>query len=187
MDDDGDLTSLRGQLLIASASLLDPNFHRAVVLVTEHTEEGAMGLVLNRPSPISVSDAVPHFGALVGDDDRVYIGGPVQPEAVVALAELEDESAAVAMAVGDIGFLPSDVDPDEIAPAVRRVRVYAGYAGWGAGQLESELEDSAWILEQAEPEDVFSAAPEGLWSEVLRRKGGPYAVLALMPPDPSMN
>jgi putative transcriptional regulator len=187
VDDDGDFTSLKGQLLIASAGLLDPNFHRTVVLVTEHTEEGAMGLVVNRPSPISVSEAVPHFGALAADDDRVYIGGPVQPEAVVALAELEDESAAAAIALGDIGFLPSDADPDEIAPSVRRVRVYAGYAGWGAGQLESELEDSAWILEPAQSEDVFSPEPEGLWSEVLRRKGGQYAVLALMPPDPSMN
>ena len=187
MDDDGDFTSLKGQLLIASASLVDPNFHRTVVLVTEHAEEGAMGVVLNRRSSISVSEAVPHLGSLTGDDDWVYLGGPVQPEAVVALAELEDESAAAALAFGEVGFLPSDADPDEIAPAVRRVRVFAGYAGWAAGQLESELEESAWILEPAEPEDVFSSAPESLWSEVLRRKGGPYAVLALMPPDPSMN
>ena len=183
---DDDFTSLKGQLLIASAGLIDPNFHRTVVLVTEHTEEGAMGVVLNRPSPIAVSDAVPHFGELV-EDDRVFLGGPVQPEAAVALAELDDESAAAAIAFEDIGYLPANVDPGEIAGTVRRVRVYAGYAGWGAGQLESELEESAWILEPAEREDVFASDPDGLWSAVLRRKGGPFAVLALMPPDPSMN
>lgn len=187
MDGDDDFTSLKGELLIASAGLLDPNFHRTVVLVTEHTDEGAMGLVLNRPSPIPVTEAVPHFGRLAGADDRIYLGGPVQPEAVVALAELADESVSAALVLDGIGFLPSDADPDEIAPAVRRVRIFAGYAGWAAGQLESELEDSAWITEPAESEDVFSVAPDGLWSEVLRRKGGPFAVLALMPPDPSMN
>jgi putative transcriptional regulator len=179
--------SLKGQLLIASSSLFDPNFRRTVVLVTEHTEEGAMGVVLNRPSPIAVADAVPHLAELADEDDHVFIGGPVQSEAVVALAELDDESLAAAIAFDDVGFLPADGDPDELAPSVRRLRVFAGYAGWAGGQLEAELEESAWILEPAATEDVFSSDPEDLWSAVLRRKGGPYAVLALMPPDPSLN
>ena len=182
-----DFVSLRGQLLIASPGLLDPNFHRTVVFVTEHTEEGAMGLVLNRPSDVAVSRGVPRFGALVENAAPVYIGGPVQPEAVVALAELEDPGEAAAIVMEDIGFLRADADPDALAGEVRRARIFAGYSGWGAGQLEAELEESSWIVEQAEPDDVFTLAPDALWSAVLRRKGGTYAVIAMMPPDPSVN
>ena len=184
---DVDFESLRGQLLVASPALVDPNFDRTVVLVTEHTEAGAMGLVLNRPSNVAVAEAVPHLAELVEDGAPVYVGGPVQSEAVVALAELDDPSEAAALALGDIGFLRADADAGELAAGVRRARIYAGYAGWGAGQLESELEESAWIVEPAEPGDVFTSAPDGLWSAVLRRKGGTYAVIAMMPPDPSVN
>jgi putative transcriptional regulator len=182
-----ELDSLRGQLLIAAATLLDPNFHRTVVLVTEHNEEGAMGLVLNRPSAVAVAEAVPQLEELVEEDARVYIGGPVQPQAAIALAELEDPSEAAVIAFGDIGFIRADADADELAHTVRRARVYAGYSGWGAGQLEAELEAEAWITEPAEPDDVFSSAPAGLWSKVLQRKGGPFALLARMPVDPSLN
>jgi putative transcriptional regulator len=181
-----ELDSLRGQLLVASPALLDPNFARTVVLVTEHNEEGAMGLVLNRPADIAVAEAVPHLAPLVGDGAPVYVGGPVQPQAVLALADLEDPSEAVALALAGIGFLPADVDPGELE-GVKRARVYAGYAGWGVGQLESELEEGAWIVEPAAAEDIFSDDAGGLWSAVLRRKGGTYAVLALMPADPSVN
>ena len=179
--------SLKGQLLVASPALVDPNFRRTVVLVTEHTAEGAMGVVLNRPSPIGVADAVPHLGCLAAEGERVYVGGPVQPEAVVALAELDDPSLAAAVAFANVGYLPADCDPDVLVDAVRRVRVFAGYAGWGAGQLDGELEEPAWILEEAQVEDVFVADADGLWSAVLRRKGGPYALLATMPPDPTLN
>jgi putative transcriptional regulator len=180
--------SLRGHLLIASPGLLDPNFVRTVVLVTEHTEEGAMGLVLNRPSEVAVGDAVPHLAGMVGEGDPVFVGGPVQREAVVALAELEDPSEAAALALGDgIGFLRADADPEELRGKTGRARVFAGYSGWGAGQLEAELDEPAWIVEPAEPEDVFTPDPDGLWSAVLRRKGGTFAVIALMPPDPSLN
>ena len=179
--------SFQGQLLIASPSLLDPNFHRTVVLVTEHTEEGAMGLVLNRPADVAVLQAAPKLAPLVEESARLHIGGPVQQEAVVVLAELDDPSQAALVVLGDVGFLSADADPHELAGALRRARVFVGYAGWSAEQLESELEESAWILEPAEREDVFAADPEGLWSAVLRRKGGSFAAPALMPPDPSVN
>jgi putative transcriptional regulator len=117
----------------------------------------------------------------------VYVGGPVQQEAVVALAELEDPSVAAAIAFERVGYLPADVDPGELADAVIRLRIFAGYSGWGAGQLEGELAESAWIVEPATVEDVFAPDPDRLWSSVLRRKGGPYAVLATIPPDPSLN
>ena len=182
-----DESSLKGQLLIASATLLDPNFRRTVIVVTEHNEDGAMGLVLNRPSPIRVADAIPKLAELVDAGTPVFIGGPVQPEAVVALAEIDDPEASAAIAFADIGFLRPDVAPEELAGAVRRVRVFAGYSGWSPGQLEAELEEEAWILEPVAPGDVFSERPDDLWSAVLGRKGGQFTLLARMPEDPSVN
>jgi putative transcriptional regulator len=177
--------SLQGQLLIATPALLDPNFRRTVVLVTAHTDEGAMGLVLNRPTPATVADAVPHLEQVVGDDQRVFLGGPVETSAVTALAELEGAEPVVEVFAG-VGFLPAELD-EETERATRRARVFAGYAGWGDGQLEAELGESAWILEPAQADDVFSAEPEALWSDVLARKGGEYRLLSLMPADPSVN
>jgi putative transcriptional regulator len=179
--------SLRGQLLIASATLVDPNFQRTVVLVAEHSDEGAMGVVLNRPSPVIAAEAVPILASLVGDAEPVYVGGPVQPGAVVALAEYEEPDLAAAIAFADVGFLPAEADSDELAGTLRRVRVYAGYAGWSPGQLEAELEEEAWIVEPAVADDVFASDADLLWPAVLTRKGGQFALLARMPLDPSVN
>jgi len=177
--------SLQGQLLIASPALLDPNFRRSVVLVTAHDLEGAMGLVLSRPTPATVAEAVPHLAHLVTDDEPVFLGGPVETQVVTALAELDGVDPAMHV-FGSIGFLPAELD-DETELAARRARVFAGYAGWSEGQLETELSESAWIVEPALVEDVFSERPEELWSAVLHRKGGEFRVLALMPEDPSVN
>jgi putative transcriptional regulator len=172
--------SLRGRLLVAGPTLLDPNFHRAVVLVAEHGEAGAMGVVLNRPSETAVADAVPELAPLA-DGDPVYVGGPVAPGSLLALAELEDPDDASELVLDRVGFVQ---DPE--AP-VRRGRIFVGYAGWSAGQLEAELAAESWIVLEAEPDDVFAPEPEELWSDVLRRQGGALAVLATMPPDPSLN
>ena len=178
--------SLQGRLLVASPTLLDPNFRRTVVLIAVHGDEGAMGVVLNRPAPASVAEAVPHLEHLVADGDSVFVGGPVQPEAVTALAEVDDRDSLALHVFDGIGFLPAELgDVDE--PPTRRARVFAGYAGWGDGQLEAELGESAWIVEPARPEDVFSERPAELWSEVLRRKGGEFRLLATMPEDPTLN
>jgi putative transcriptional regulator len=179
--------SLRGQLLIASATLLDPNFQRTVVLVAEHSDEGAMGVVLNRPSPVNAAEAVPILAGLAGEDDVVYVGGPVQPGAVVALAEYDEPDDAAAIAFGNVGFLAAEADAEALAGTLRRVRIYAGYAGWSPGQLEAELAEEAWIVEPAEADDVFTDDPDGLWPAVLTRKGGQFALLARMPLDPSVN
>jgi putative transcriptional regulator len=182
-----DFDTLRGQLLVAAPALVDPNFRRTVVLVTEHSEEGAMGVVLNRATPVAVSEAVPHLGELAGDDAVVYVGGPVQPEAVVALAEFEDPAQAASIAFEAVGYVRAEAEPGELHGAVGRLRVFAGYAGWTAGQLDAELEESAWIVEPALVDDVFSDSPETLWSDVLRRKGGEFRIMATMPDDPSLN
>jgi putative transcriptional regulator len=173
--------TLRGQLLVAAPILHDPNFHRTVVLVAEHGEEGAMGLVLNRPTDTSVGDALPELVSLTGVAEPVYVGGPVALESVLAVAELDDPDDASELLFGSVGFVQ---EPDV---PVLRGRVYVGYAGWSAGQLEEELEEESWLVLPAEPDDLFSDDADGLWSAVLRRQGGPYALLALMPPDPSLN
>jgi putative transcriptional regulator len=178
--------SLRGQLLVASPALIDPNFHRTVVLVTEHSEEGAAGLVLNRPSLVEVAIAVPQLEEVMDDDEQVWVGGPVEPEAVLVLGEfLDPDDAAVAL-FESLGF-PSLDEPEEIVPATTRRRVFAGYAGWGAGQLEDEIANEDWILEPALADDAFTEGPDELWRDVLRRKGGIYELVARMPEDPSLN
>jgi len=181
------VTSLRGQLLVASPALVDPNFHRTVVLVAEHTDEGALGFVLNRPSEASVDEVVPVLDSLVDGDEAIHFGGPVERSGVVLLAEFDDPAEAARLVFADVGFLAADPEGDSIDPPTRRVRVFAGHSGWGPGQLEAELERGDWILEPARREDAFCEDPETLWSQVLARKGGQYRLVARMPVDPSLN
>jgi putative transcriptional regulator len=178
--------SLRGHLLVAGPGLLDPNFWRTVVLVGEHSDEGALGVVLNRSSETTVLEALPELALLADDMGAVHVGGPVQPSAVVVLADFVDIDAAESLVIESIGFLPAEVEPATIGE-LSRARVYVGFAGWGPGQLDAELEEGSWIVEPALPDDVFTDDPDGLWSGVLRRKGGPFGLLAAMPPDPSRN
>jgi putative transcriptional regulator len=181
------MESARGQLLIAGPGLLDPNFWRTVVLVIEHTEEGALGLVLNRPSETTVGEAVPQLEALVDLGDQLFIGGPVQPSAVIVLAEFEDATDAALIAFDDIGVLGTSSSHEEDGVGVRAGRAFVGHAGWGPGQLDGELERGDWILEVARRDDAFSTDPADLWPEVLTRKGGSYALIARMPSDPTVN
>jgi putative transcriptional regulator len=178
--------SLRGKLLIASPALVDPNFARSVVLITEHTDDGAMGVVLNRPSETSVEEVAPELAAVV-DSEPVFIGGPVQPQALVVLAEFADPEAAAWIVVADVGFVAAETEGERLERAVRRGRVYAGYSGWGAGQLEGELAEEAWIVEPPMASELFADDPEVLWQDVLARKGGQFALIARMPDDPSLN
>jgi putative transcriptional regulator len=179
--------SLTGQLLLASPALRDPNFIRAVVLVSIHSEEGAMGVVLNRPSTVTVGEAVPQLERAVDEQEPVYVGGPVQPTSIVFLAEFLDPSPAGLLVFGRIGFPAPDAGIEELAEATARRRVFAGYAGWGEGQLDAEVEEGDWIADAALPDDVFTELPQELWSRVLTRKGGSYALIARMPGDPSVN
>lgn len=179
--------SLVGRLLVASPALQDPNFMRTVVLVGVHNEEGAMGVVLNRPSEVTVGEAVPELEEAAGGLETVFVGGPVQQTSIVLLAEFDEPEAAGLLVLDRVGFPPGDAQPDALADAVGRARVFAGYAGWGAGQLDGEIADGDWIEQPALAEDVFTDAPSELWGSVLVRKGGSYALLARMPLDPSVN
>jgi putative transcriptional regulator len=177
--------TLQGQLLVSAPSLHDPNFRKTVVLVAHHDEDGAMGLVLSRPTEVAASDAVPSLDGLPGAAGPVFVGGPVQPEAFMVLAEFDDVEAAAAPIFDHVGFMPADAEPEDLA--ISRMRLFAGYAGWGAGQLEAELEEPSWIVVAAEPDDAFADDPDELWRKVLHRKGGPFALMADMPYDPGLN
>ena len=182
------MDSLRGQLLIAGPTLIDPNFWRTVVLVVDHSDEGAFGMVLNRASETSVGEAVPELETLVDPDEPLFIGGPVQPSSVITLARFSDISDAALPAFGDIGVLGTSGAPlQELAERVIEARAYVGHSGWGPGQLDAELARGDWILEPAREGDVFSPSARELWSVVLTRKGGSYALVARMPLDPSLN
>ena len=165
--------------------MVDPNFRRTVVLIGEHDEEGAVGVVLNRPSEVQVADAVPELAPFTGAEGRMFLGGPVRPTDAVVVAEFERLEQVRVGAFGTIGFLVGE-DPEALA-GILRARVFAGHAGWGPGQLESEIGEDSWILDPARPEDVFTEDPEGLWSRVLRRKGPKYQILSTMPYDPALN
>ncbi len=173
--------SLKGSLLVATPALVDPNFRRTVVLVAEHGDAGAMGVVLNRPSETAVAEAIPELVSLAGHEEPVFVGGPVAVDSLLALAEVEEPDDPDELVVGRVAFVHhADV------PA-RRGRVFVGYAGWSPAQIQAELDEESWIVVPAQPDDVFSEEPDELWSDVLRRQGGPLALLATMPPDPSLN
>jgi putative transcriptional regulator len=178
--------SLKGKLLVSSGGLFDPNFRHTVVLIGEHNEEGALGVVLNRALDVTVEQALPPLRDLVAPGALVFQGGPVQPTAAVLLAELERPDLADINVFGAVGFLTGDVSP-EITPYVLRARVFVGYSGWGPGQLEAEMAQDSWIVEPAREEDVFTLAPDLLWTRVLQRKGPQFRRLSKMPYDPSMN
>lgn len=171
--------SVAGQLLIATPSMGDW-FHRAVILVIEHTEEGAFGLVLNRPSETTVGEAAPELAELIGDEHVIQVGGPVAPNAVTAVGEHSDPASSSKLVIGTVGMVDLERPPE-----VSRLRVYSGYAGWGPEQLDGEIESEAWIIEGAHPDDPFSEGD--LWAKVLDRKGGEFSLLARIPEDPSVN
>lgn len=181
------MDSLQGKLLIAAPTLLDPNFARSVVLIAAHDDEGALGLVLNRPLEAEIAEVAPGLEAITEPGARLHLGGPVAPEAAVVLAEFNDPSLAGLLVFGDVGLPAADCDLVALTTGVRRARVFAGHAGWGPGQLDGELEEEAWIVGDIAPDELWSAHGGDLWAAALERKGGQYTLLARMPIDPSLN
>lgn len=180
------MKSLRGRLLISGGGLYDPNFRHTVVLIGEHTAEGALGVVLNRALDVTVEEAVPELSDLVPAGEPLYEGGPVQPNSPVLLAELDRPELADIRVFESIGFVVGEIS-EEVQESIVRARLFAGYSGWGPGQLEGELAEDSWIIDDARREDVFTDVPDLLWSRVLERKGPEYRRLSRMPFDPSMN
>jgi putative transcriptional regulator len=157
------------------------------VLIGEHGEGGAMGVVLNRPSTATVGEALPLFDGVAGEDAAIHVGGPVEPGAITMLAEFDDPDDAETLVVGDVGFVRGDADPALIAGSTRRARVFAGYAGWAPGQLEGEIDEGAWWVVDAEPGDAWARDPGDLWRRVVARQPGRLRFASTYPEDPSLN
>ncbi|MQA60497.1 MAG: YqgE/AlgH family protein [Actinophytocola sp.] len=177
----------QGALLVADPNMSDPNFQRTVVYILHHSGEGSLGVVLNRPSEVPVDQVLPDWAEYVDEPGSVYFGGPVEQETPLCLAALRaGEQAGVPGTIsvcGPMALVVLDSDPDELVPKLRGMRVYVGYAGWEAGQLEDELEREDWLVVPALPSDVLAAPGTDLWGQVLRRQGVPMALLATHPGD----
>jgi putative transcriptional regulator len=181
------MDSLQGKLLIAAPALADPNFSRTVVLIAAHSDDGALGLVLNRPLETPLLEIVPVLEGIAEPGAVLHSGGPVAPESAIVLAEFADPSLAALLIFGDTGLPAANCELADLETGVRRARVFAGHSGWGPGQLDGELEQEAWFVGQVAPDELWLSDSTLLWSTTLSRKGGPYALLARMPDDPSVN
>ena len=183
-----DLASCKRKLLVATPPLTDPNFDRTVVYMLEHTSDGAVGVVLNRPTDEEAPGELHSWTHLMSPPATLFSGGPVDTSALIALARLtgpvDDSWSEVAEGLGSIDLT---LDPYEVAEGVHALRVFRGYSGWGAQQLDEELAEGAWMVLDAELADVFCMAPADLWRTVLRRQGGRLAWVANAPDDLSAN
>ncbi|MGW6527182.1 YqgE/AlgH family protein [Streptomyces venezuelae] len=199
-----EVSSLTGRLLVATPALADPNFDRAVVLLLDHDEKGSLGVVLNRPTPVDVADILEGWGQLAGAPGVVFQGGPVSLDSALGVAVIPGEEGAASSGPrkrapalrdpvgfrrvhGAIGLVDLEAPPELLASALGSLRIFAGYSGWGPGQLENELEDGAWYVVESEPGDVSSPDPERLWRAVLRRQRSELAMVATYPDDASLN
>jgi putative transcriptional regulator len=182
---------LTGRLLVAAPSLGDPNFARSVILVLDHNDEGALGVVINRPTPVDVAEVLPSWQPFTTSPGVLFQGGPVALDSALGLAVMphdgEDEPLGWRRVVDRLGLVDLDTPPEILAPEMADLRIFAGYAGWGAGQLESELSEGAWYVVAAERQDAFTGEPDRLWRSVLRRQPGDLALVSTFPEDPSMN
>lgn len=182
--------SLAGQLLVASPILKDPNFDRSVVLLIAHEAAGALGVVLNRPTEVPVTAVLDGWSPLAQDPAVLFEGGPVQPDAAICLARMRgpvQPTKGFQPVSGGVGTVDLSVDPERLVERLTAIRVFAGYAGWSAGQLEDEIDTGSWFVLDALPGDAFMDRPDDLWRMVLRRQGGMMAAWAHFPPDPSLN
>ena len=195
-----EVTSLVGRLLVATPALADPNFSRTVVLLLDHDKEGALGVVLNRPTSVGVGDILEPWADLAGEPGVVFQGGPVSRDAALAVGvvpgeprgngrsgDLGDGPLGWRRVHGAIGLVDLEAPPGLLAAELGALRIFAGYAGWGPGQLERELGEGAWYVVESEPGDISSPTPERLWRAVLRRQRSELAMVATYPDDPSLN
>lgn len=185
-----DMELAAGRLLVASPLLGDPNFARSIVLLLNTDEDGALGVILNRPSTTPVGEVLAPWAGLVRGPDVLFQGGPVETDsalAVARLAEAGDDLVGWRPLFDGTGLVDLDTPVELLEGGLAELRIYAGYAGWSAGQLEAEIESGAWLVLSAEPADLFSPDPVALWAQVLRRQPGEVALLATMPADPTMN
>jgi putative transcriptional regulator len=179
-----------GMLLVASPELVDPNFVDTVVLLLDADETGAMGVVLNRPTPVPVVSVLAGWEDLVAEPEVLFRGGPVSPEGALAVGLVRDRGdvpAGLRQVADRLVIIDLDAEATDLDNAVDGMRIFAGYAGWGAGQLEGEIEGGDWYLVPALPPDAFRADPTDLRRDVMRRQPGELAWHANRPADPELN
>ncbi|MFT3660633.1 MAG: YqgE/AlgH family protein [Gordonia sp. (in: high G+C Gram-positive bacteria)] len=181
-----------GSLLIASTTLTTPTFARAVIYIIEHDENGTLGVVLNRMSQAAVFNILPQWSELAASPRAVFIGGPVQTESAVCLGVAKigvdlDSQPRLHRVLGPVCMVDLDADPEELEPILTGVRIFAGYAGWDAGQLQDELDDGSWLVAAGLPTDLLAPASVDIWHEVLRRQPWPLPLLATYPTDALTN
>ena len=181
---------LVGRLLVATPRLDHPTFRRTVILLLDHDEDGALGVVVNRPMAVDVDAVLPTWQALATVPGRLYSGGPVATDSALGLVAVpgdDEEPLGVRRIIGSLGLVDLDTPPEIVAAELSGLRIFAGYAGWSAGQLEYEITEGSWYVVDAEPRDAFSDDPEDLWVAVLRRQTGNLSLVASFPDDPSLN
>ena len=177
--------SLSGRILVSRPEFRDPNFDATLTLILEHSDEGALGLVLNRPSPLTMADAFPDWEEMSALPDVVFAGGPVDRDALIALGRSETCDGALVLGAHSVDL---DEQPTLVAAeGIKAVRIFAGYAGWASGQLEGEIANNSWWVVDAVIDDLFTDDPSKLWARVLQREGGDMAWYAHFPADPSLN
>ncbi|KIR66793.1 YqgE/AlgH family protein [Micromonospora harpali] len=184
------MDSMTGRLLVATPTLKDPNFDRTVVLLVAHEPGGALGVVLNRATEVPVADVLGDWSDLAREPAVLFEGGPVQPDSAICLARMRNPVKRLRgfhQVSGAVGTIDLSVDPERMRESIGGIRVFAGYSGWGAGQLEQEIEDGSWFVLDALPGDAFVDRPDDLWPMVLRRQGGMMAAVAHFPPDVALN
>jgi len=185
------MTEVRaGALLVATPALLDPNFAGSVILLLDVDEGGALGVVLNRPSPVLVSDVLEGWGEVVAEPEVLFHGGPVSTEGALAVGRLrtgDDVPVGFREVSGSLGLVDLDTPVELLDGSLTGVRIFAGYAGWGAAQLEAEIEEGSWYVVPSLPDDVFRTDAGDLWRDVMRRQPGELAWHSTRPVDPELN
>lgn len=182
------MTSLCGQLLLATPAIEEGPFHRTVVFLLNHDDDGALGVILNRPLPSDVEDILPSWAGSVAAPECLFDGGPVGVDSAlgVALVRGDAEPEGWKRMAGKVGLINLDNDPPG-GDSFAGVRVFAGYAGWSEGQLEGEIDEGSWIVVPARDDDLLTPVPEGLWHLVMRRQEGDLRFWSTFPEDPGAN
>lgn len=183
------METTRGQLLVATPLIDSGPFFRSVVLMLDHDEDGALGVIINRPLDAALAEVFPDLTDLAAVPDCLFHGGPVAADSALALAVLAGDSEPVGWRTmtGKVGLIDLDVPAEMIAHAIRGLRVFAGYAGWSSGQLEDELDKGTWLVVPSRPDDLMSDHPDRLWHEVLARQPGDERLMANFPENPNLN
>lgn len=181
-----------GSLLVSSTELVEPTFRRTVIYVIEHNDAGSLGVVVNRPSETAVRGVLPQWADLTAQPKTLFVGGPVKRDSALCLATLRrgvdpDGVRGIRRVDGRVVMVDLDSDPDDIAPMVDGVRIFAGYSGWSLGQLHGELQRADWMVVSALPSDLIGPPQTDLWAHVLRRQPMPLAMLATHPVDVASN